>query len=254
MCSSVVAARNLSKMQKNIVVVVPTYNEKENVLKLIDAIDGLGIPLDILMVDDNSPDGTGDIIEDARKTRKNLHIIHREKKQGIGPAYIEGFKHVLSNGAYDFVVQMDADFSHNPKDIPRLIKKAEECDVAVGSRYAKGGSVSDKWSISRKLISRFGNLYARLITGLKVNDATAGFKCYKTSSLKGINLDDIFLNGYGFQIQILYELYKKGFLICEVPIFFDERLMGKSKMSLNIVGEAFFSLIILRLKSLFGSK
>ena len=247
-------ARNLNKMQKKAVVVVPTYNEKENILKLIDAIDGLGVSLDILVVDDSSPDGTGKVVEDAKKTKKNLDIIHREKKQGIGPAYIEGFKYVLNKGIYDFVVQMDADFSHNPKDVPRLIEKAEECDVVIGSRYTKGGSVSDKWNLSRKLISRFGNFYARMVTGLRANDATAGFRCYKSSSLNSINFGDIFLNGYGFQIQLLYELNKNGFSICEIPIFFDERLRGQSKMSLNIVREAFFSLIILRLKNLLRSK
>jgi dolichol-phosphate mannosyltransferase len=236
------------------VVVVPTYNEKDNIVGIIDEINRIGVPVDILVVDDNSPDGTGHIAESAKTTRPNLDIIHRKRKEGIGPAYIEGFRRILDRGGYDYVIQMDADFSHNPKDIPRLLETARRSDVVVGSRYMKGGGVSDQWGAFRKFISRGGNIYARLITGLKVKDCTAGFKCYRREALQSIDLKKIFLNGYGFQIQIIYELNKKDFSIEEIPTFFNERIKGSSKMGLDIVLEAFFSLIVMRLRDTFFTR
>ena len=238
-------------MHNNIAVIIPTYNEKDNIVRLIEEIDLLRLPVDILVVDDNSPDGTGDVVESIKKTKPNLDIIHRKKKQGIGPAYIEAFRHALKKGSYKYIIEMDADFSHNPKDIPRLIERAKQCDVIIGSRYVKGGGISNRWSFSRKFVSKFGNIYARFITGLKVNDCTAGFKCYREEALAALDFNRIFLNGYGFQVQILYELNRNKFGICEIPIFFDERIRGASKMNLHIVFEAFFSLIFMRMKDKF---
>lgn len=238
-------------MNKKTVVVVPTYNEKDNVVKLIDEINSLNLSLDILFVDDNSPDGTGGIIESIKKTKPNVNIIHREKKEGLGPAYIEAFRHILEKTGYEQVIQMDADFSHNPVDIPRLIEVVKQCDAAIGSRYIKGGGVSDKWNILRKLISKFGNFYARLITGLKIHDCTGGFRCYRRKTLEALDFSKDFLNGYGFQIQMAHELKKNNFDMHEVPIFFGERAKGYSKMNLHIIIEAFFSLISMRLKYIF---
>lgn len=233
------------------VVVIPTYNEKDNIFEMIDTISRLNPDIDILVVDDNSPDGTGGIVESLKKENPNLDIMHRKKKEGLGPAYVEAFRYILHKKNYDYVLQMDADFSHSPKDIPRLLEAVKQYDVAIGSRYVKGGGVSNQWSALRKLISKTGNLYARVITGLNIKDCTTGFKCYRKRILQSIDLNKIFLNGYGFQIQILYELNKKDFSIKEVPIFFEERIKGTSKMNLHIVWEAFFSLILMRLKDKF---
>ncbi len=230
------------------VIVIPTYNEKDNIKKLISEILKLKLPVDILVVDDNSPDGTGGIVEFMKETTPNLDIMHRKKKEGLGPAYVEAFCYILNEKKYDYIIQMDADFSHNPKDIPRLLEAAKRYDIVVGSRYIKGGGISNRWGALRKFISKAGNIYAKLITGLGVNDCTAGFKCYREKALQSIDLNKIFLNGYGFQIQMLYELDKKNFTVREIPIFFDERVEGVSKMNLHIVLEAFFSLIAMRLK------
>ncbi|MBN1353746.1 MAG: polyprenol monophosphomannose synthase [Candidatus Omnitrophica bacterium] len=241
-------------MKNRAVVVIPTYNEKDNILRLVDEISGIVPGADILVVDDNSPDGTGDIAESASKTRPNLSVLHRCRKDGLGPAYIEAFRHLLKKNKYGYVVQMDADFSHSPKDIPRLIDAAADCDVAVGSRYTKGGAVTGKWHVARKCISQFGNVYARLVTGLGIGDCTAGFKCYNARVLEKIDFNRIFLNGYGFQIQMLYESKRNDFRICEIPIFFNERAKGKSKMDITIVWEAFISLLLMRARDLFSKK
>ena len=238
-------------MAGNTIVVIPTYNEKENVVRLIDEIDKLNLPIDVLVVDDNSPDGTGSVVDSMKVKRKNIDVIHRAKKEGLGPAYIEAFRYILKKDKHDYIFEMDADFSHNPKDIPRLLEAVKNCHAAVGSRYIKGGDVSNKWSTLRKFISRSGNFYARCITGLKINDCTAGFKCYRKETLRAIDFDKIFLNGYCFQVQILYEINKKNLKICEVPIFFEERIEGTSKMNLHIVLEAFFSLMLMRARDIF---
>lgn len=238
-------------MANNIAVAIPTYNEKDNIVGMIDSLNSLELAIDIIVIDDNSPDGTGDAIESARRSRPNVDVIHRERKEGLGPAYVAAFRQILKKGTYDFVVQMDADFSHNPKDVVRLLDAAKHCDVVVGSRYVKNGGVSREWAAFRKFVSILGNLYARFITGLRVRDCTSGFKCYRRRALGAMDLDTIFLNGYGFQVQILYELNKKGALMREIPIFFEERTKGSSKMSVSIVIEAFFSLILLRLRDIF---
>ncbi len=234
-----------------IALIIPTYNEKGNVVKLIDEIDRLNLPIDVLVVDDNSPDGTGGIVESLKVTKANLDVIHRKKKEGIGPAYIEAFRYALNKQRYDYIVHMDGDFSHNPKYIPRLLEAARRYDVVVGSRYVKGGGVSHAWNILRKFLSRFGNFYVRIVTGLRLNDCTGGFRCYRTEVLKSINFSKRFLNGYGFLVQMLYETQKNNFTICEIPIFFDERIEGTSKMNLNIMLEALFSLATLRLRDKF---
>lgn len=233
-------------MENNVVVIVPTYNERDNIAKLIDEIDALRLPIDIFIVDDNSPDGTGEAVEAIKKTKVNVNIMHRNNKTGLGPAYIEAFRYVLGKAKYDYIIHMDADFSHNPKVIPRLLEAVKTCDVVIGSRYIKGGGVSGRWGFTRKFLSRFGNAYARLITGLKVNDCTGGFRCYRRAVLESIDFNKWFLNGYGFLIQMLYEVDADKFKICEVPIFFDEREKDFSKMNLHIILEAFFSLLVFR--------
>ena len=238
-------------MSNKTVIIIPTYNELQNIDKMIKEINSLGLSADILIVDDNSPDGTGNEVDELKKKIHNLDIIRRKQKEGIGPAYIEGFRYVLKNGSYDFIIQMDADFSHNPKDIPRLLEEAKNSDVVVGSRYIADGGVSNRWGNLRKAISKFGNIYARCITGVGVHDMTAGFKCYNSRVLEKVDLDRIFLNGYGFQVQILYEIAKRNFTIKEIPIFFDERTKDRSKMHLGIVAEAFFLLPLARVKSIF---
>ena len=239
-------------MDKMTAVIIPTYNEKDNIVKMIDEINALNLPIDILVVDDNSPDGTGSLVESAKASRPNLDIIHRKKKEGIGPAYTEGLRDILDKDSHDYIIQMDADFSHDPKDIPRLMEAAPRYDVVIGSRYTSGGGVAKEWSMLRKFLSKGGNLYARMITGLKAKDCTGGFRCYKKDTLRSINLGRIFLNGYGFQIQLLYELAKKKLSVGEVPIFFAERTRGTSKMNFSIILEAFLFLIILRLKDVFN--
>lgn len=245
---------NWFTVSNEIAVVIPTYNEKQNIVKLIDEIDHLNLPIDILVVDDNSPDGTGDAVESLKKKKPNLDVIHRKRKEGIGPAYIEAFRYILQKSNYRYIIQMDADFSHNPKDIPRLLEVGKESEVVVGSRYVKGGGISNQWSILRKFISRLGNFYARVITGLNIRDSTAGFKCYRKKVLQSMDFDKIFLNGYGFQIQMLHELNKNNFRICEIPIFFEERVNGASKMNFHIVLEAFFSLMYMKIRDTFVKK
>lgn len=237
-------------MDNNIALVIPTYNEKENIVKMIEMINALTLPIDILVVDDNSPDGTGRLVDSLKKEVPNISIIHRKEKKGLGPAYLDGFNKVRFDDRYKYAVQMDADFSHDPKDIGRLVNTLKEmkCDVTVGSRYVKGGGVSDKWSFFRKFISRFGNFYANIVTGLKIKDCTSGFKAYRTEALRAMDFNTISLSGYGFQIQLLQEATRKNFKICEVPIYFDERAVGKSKMNYVIIWEAFFVLAVISLK------
>ncbi|MBI2954359.1 MAG: polyprenol monophosphomannose synthase [Chloroflexi bacterium] len=221
-------------------VVLPTYNEAENLPALVSAIFDLGIDrTEILVIDDNSPDGTGQIAEElAIKHDRKLRVIHRPGKRGLGTAYVVGFRYALEHGA-DYVVQMDSDFSHSPKYIPVLLEAAKDHDIAVGSRYVTGGGVDAKWSIVRRMLSLWGNsAYARLILGLQVHDATGGFKCFRKNALAGLDLDRIESQGYAFQIEMAYACQKKGYRVKEVPIVFPDRARGKSKMSLAIALEA----------------
>ena len=223
-------------MDKKIYLVIPTYNESANIKDLINKISDLKIfGVNILVVDDNSHDGTGQIVEDLRREREDIEIMHRQSKQGLGAAYVAGFKQALSKGA-DYIMQMDADFSHDPKYLPVLLDKIENCDLVLGSRYVKGGGVKN-WNLIRRVISRLGNIYAAAVLGLKIKDLTGGFKCYRSNVLREIDLNNLSSVGYNFQIETTYLASKKGFKICEVPIIFTERTQGKSKFNFKIINE-----------------
>ena len=230
------------------IVIIPTYNERENIEKIIRAVLGLEKVFDILIIDDGSPDGTSNIV---RKLMDNefssrLHIIERSGKLGLGTAYITGFKWAIEHD-YDYIFEMDADFSHDPNDLPRLYSAChdEGYDVAIGSRYITGVNVVN-WPIGRVLMSYFASKYVRIVTGFKVHDTTAGFKCYKSRVLKTIELDKIRFKGYAFQIEMKFTAYKIGFKIKEVPVIFVNRREGVSKMSGGIFGEAFLGVMRLR--------
>lgn len=235
-----------------ILVIIPTYNESENILKIIPEIlkySDEKNSFNILVVDDNSPDGTASLVEGLQDTR--VKVLKREKKLGLGTAYVTGFKYAIEKN-YDFVFEMDADFSHDPKYIPGFIEKLNEgYDLVVGSRYVLGVSVIN-WPIRRLILSYMANIYTRMITGLKVKDTTAGYVCYKVSSLKQLNLDNIKSNGYSFQIEMKFKMYKKGFKIVEIPIIFIDRRAGESKMSKKVVREAYFMVWKLKFRSIFN--
>lgn len=231
----------------NIWVVIPTYNEKENIVKILAQIFQLGISnLRVLVVDDNSPDKTGQIVENLGASNNKIEILHRPTKSGLGKAYVAGFKKALANGA-DYIFEMDADLSHDPKYLLSFLQAIQNSDLVLGSRYVAGGGVKN-WNLTRRLISRFGNIYARLVLGLPFRDLTGGFKCYRRQVLEQINLDDLSSVGYNFQIETTYRAYRKGFRISEIPIIFTERTTGKSKFSLPIILESFWKVFILRIK------
>ena len=226
-------------------IVVPTYNEKENIEKLVAAVLDVLPKVNILILDDNSPDGTGEIADRLAETDGRIFAEHRAGKQGLGTAYIHGFKWALAEGRYDYVFEMDADFSHQPRYLPDFLEKALENDLVLGCRYMPGGGTED-WTLSRKLISRGGNLYARMVLWLPYRDLTGGFKCFSRKVLETIDLDAIQLVGYGFQIELTYRTHRAGLRIGEVPIVFPDRTEGQSKMSGAIFKEAFFGLWTLR--------
>lgn len=237
---------------KRVLVIIPTYNESENILNIIPEVlnkTTSKYEFNVLVVDDNSPDGTAGLVEGLNNS--NVNVLRREKKMGLGTAYIAGFKYAIKNG-FDFVYEMDADFSHDPKYLPEFLSKMEEgYDLVVGSRYVNGISVVN-WPIQRLFLSYFANIYTRVITGLKVHDTTAGFACYDVSKLSQINLDEVKSNGYSFQIEMKFKYYKKKFRIAEIPILFIDRRAGHSKMSKKVVYEAFYVVWKLKLKSIFG--
>ena len=230
------------------IVIIPTYNEMENIEKIIRAVFGLEKSFHILVIDDGSPDHTGDNVEELieKEFKGSLFCLHRKGKLGLGTAYITGFKWALEHG-YEYIFEMDADFSHDPNDLPRLYAAChdEGYDVAIGSRYVSGVNVVN-WPIGRVLMSYFASQYVRLVTGFKVHDTTAGFKCYKRRVLETIPLDQVRFKGYGFQIEMKFTAYKIGFKIKEVPVIFVNRREGVSKMSGGIFGEAFFGVMRLR--------
>jgi dolichol-phosphate mannosyltransferase len=233
-------------------VIVPTYNEIENIDQVIDAVMNLTPQVDLLIVDDNSPDGTGSRIKELQASHKaRLHLLEREGKLGLGTAYITGFKWAIGRG-YLYICEMDADFSHDPKDVPRLFEACnhQSADVAIGSRYISGVNVVN-WPMSRVLISYFASVYVRLITRMRVRDATAGFVCYRREVLEVINLDKIKFKGYAFQIEMKFKAWKYGFNVVELPIIFTDRRRGTSKMSGKIVSEAIFGVIGLKVRSMF---
>jgi dolichol-phosphate mannosyltransferase len=231
--------------------VVPTYNERENLAPLVSAVLSQGEMFDVLVVDDNSPDGTGDLADELAAGSARVHVLHRAGRMGLGTAYVAGFRHGLAAG-YDYLFEMDADFSHDPAYLPRLLERiADGYDVAIGSRNIPGGGVVN-WPLGRRLLSRGGSLYAGFILGLSVTDATGGFKCFKREVLEAIDLGALRSNGYAFQIEVSYRCQQLGFRIGEVPIIFADRVLGGSKMSRKIVLEAVGMVWKLRLETLFG--
>lgn len=227
------------------IVVIPTYNESKNILRIIDKIFSVHDTIDVLVVDDNSPDGTGKLVRDKKSESDRIHLIEREGKMGLGTAYIAGFKYALARN-YDYIMEMDADFSHNPEEIPNFLREIQEFDLVLGSRYIKGVNVVN-WPLKRLLLSYGANLYTRIITGMDVKDATGGFKCFRSTALSLINFDEVKSNGYSFQIEMTYRLWKKGAKVKEIPIIFVDRMEGVSKMSKKIVYEAIFMVWKLKL-------
>ena len=230
------------------IVVVPTYNEKENVQGIINAVLNVSDNLGILIVDDNSPDGTGSIAQALAEVNDRVHVLHREGKMGLGSAYIAGFKWVLSNTQAKYIFEMDADFSHNPEDILIFLNEISDNDLVVGSRYLKGITVVN-WPLRRLILSYGANIYTKIITGLPLTDSTGGFKCFRREVLQEMPLDRIRSDGYSFQIEMNYLCWKKGFRIKEIPIVFTDRRVGVSKMSKKIVWEAVFLVWRLRFMS-----
>lgn len=238
------------------IVVIPTYDEKDNVMKMANAVfaaaqEMASGSLEILFVDDNSPDGTGDVIEQMMKTEPRIHCLHREKKEGLGRAYVAGFAQAIALGA-DLVVQMDCDFSHDPKDVPRLVAAmtpdaAPAPDLVIGSRYVKGGDTPG-WPFKRRLISRAGGIFIRLVTGMPLRDTTGGFKCWRTSTLKKIDFETVGSKGYSFQLEMNHRTWKAGCTIREIPIIFTDRVAGYSKITAGIATES----IKIALKLRFG--
>jgi dolichol-phosphate mannosyltransferase len=232
----------------NSLIVIPTYNESDNIERLVKALFDLGQELEVLIVDDNSPDGTGAMADGLAAADDRVHVLHRPGKLGLGSAYIQGFKFALERG-YDLIFEMDADFSHDPSYIPHFLEKIREYDVVLGSRYVQGVNVIN-WPMSRLLLSYFANVYSRIVTGLPIKDATGGFKCFRSSALKAIDLDQVKSDGYSFQIEMTFKCWRRGFRICEMPIIFYDRQKGHSKMSKRIVREAVWMVWRLRLLSL----
>ena len=225
--------------------VLPTYNEAENVEPLVEAARAKLPPAaQVLIVDDSSPDGTGKVADRLAERHENVQVLHRARKEGLGPAYIAGFRYALERGA-GFVLEMDSDFSHDPAYLPRLLDAAQRADLVLGSRYVAGGGVSD-WGPLRRAVSRGGSTYARWVLGLDVRDLTGGFKCFRREVLEAIDLDQISARGYAFQVEMTYRAIHRGFEVVEVPIVFRERRVGTSKMDLSIVAEAVWRLPLLR--------
>lgn len=238
-------------MPEKSLVIIPTYNELENLQKMIpEILERYKNGLDILIVDDNSPDGTAGFVKEYMKSSERVHLLQREKKMGLGTAYIAGFKYALEHN-FDYIFEMDADFSHDPKELKNFLKAIKNYDLVLGSRYIKGVNVVN-WPMRRLILSYFANIYTQVVTGLPVKDATGGFKCFRRKVLESINLDKIKSNGYAFQIEMTYKAFKKGFKIGEIPIIFIDRTTGTSKMSKKIVREAIFMVWKLRLRSIIG--
>jgi dolichol-phosphate mannosyltransferase len=227
------------------VVVLPTYNEAGNLERIVRAILARA-DVEVLVVDDNSPDGTGAIADRLAAEFGAVEVLHRKRKEGLGPAYLAGFERALANGA-DLIVEMDADFSHDPDDLPRLLAAAEGADLVLGSRYVRGGGVVD-WGLFRRALSRGGSLYARLILGVAVRDLTGGFKCFRRQVLEAIAPGDVRAGGYAFQIELTYRAIRAGFRVIEVPIVFRDRAVGRSKMTAGIALEAVWRVPALRLR------
>lgn len=238
-------------MPERTVVIVPTYNEKENIERIIDAILAQDASIDVLVVDDGSPDGTGEIVDGIAARNPRVSAIHRAGKLGLGTAYVAGFKWALARD-YQFIMEMDADFSHNPKRLPEFLEAIQTADLVIGSRYQNGQVNVVNWPMGRLFLSYSANIYARRVTGVPIFDATGGFKCFRRVVLESIDLDDIKSNGYAFQIEMTVRAWKKGFRIVEIPIVFVDRTEGSSKMSKRIVREAVWMVWRLRWWSIRG--
>jgi len=245
-----VSLLHLSSMS-NALVIIPTYNEIENISKMLDTVMNLNEGFDVLIVDDGSPDGTAQVVREKMDAfGGRIHLEERTGKLGLGTAYIHGFMWALARG-YEYIFEMDCDFSHDPNDLARLKKACEEgADLSIGSRYVKGVNVVN-WPMSRVLLSYFASVYVRFITGMPIQDATAGFKCYKRATLEGINFDKIHFVGYAFQIEMKFKVWQRKMSIVEVPVIFTDRTEGQSKMSSGIIKEAIFGVIKLKLWSFF---
>jgi dolichol-phosphate mannosyltransferase len=237
-------------MPEKSLIITPTFNELSNIKKIIPDILGRYENIDILVVDDNSPDGTGTYVEELSKKNERIKIIKRPAKLGLGTAYVEGFKYALMNN-YDYIFEMDADYSHDPKEIKNFLEAIRNYDLVIGSRYKTGVNVIN-WPMRRLLLSYFANKYTRVITGLPVRDATGGYKCFRRKVLESINFDNVKSNGYAFQIEMSFKAWKKGFKLGEIPIIFIDRVSGSSKMSKKIVREAIFMVWKLRIRSALG--
>lgn len=237
-------------MAEKALVLLPTYNEKENIERIIPLILKQDDRLFILVIDDNSPDGTGEIADRISEENPRVFVLHREKKEGLGQAYIAGFKWALERD-YDYIFEMDADFSHDPKYLPDFLENIKEADIVLGSRYISGVNVVN-WPMMRLLLSYYANAYTRFVTGLPLRDATGGFKCFRREVLEAVNFDEVRSNGYSFQIEMSFRAHKKGFKIKEIPIIFVDRTAGESKMSKKIVREAVIMVWRLRLWDILG--
>lgn len=238
-------------MPDRAVVIVPTYNERENILKLIDAVLAQSPILEILVVDDGSPDGTGALVDERAAVDSRVHIIHREKKLGLGTAYLAGFQWALAR-PYEFIFEMDADFSHDPQHLPQFLSSIENADLVIGSRYRDRRVTVVNWPIERLLLSYFANVYARFVTRLPIFDTTAGYKCFRRKVLESVDLSDVRSNGYAFQIEMHFRVWRQNFRIVEIPIVFVDRTEGTSKMSRKIVREAVWMVWRLRWWALTG--
>jgi dolichol-phosphate mannosyltransferase len=231
------------------VVCLPTYNERENLERMLRALADKGVS--VLVIDDNSPDGTGELADRLAAELDQVQVLHRDRKEGLGPAYLAGFRHALTDPTVELVLEMDADFSHDPEDVPRLIRAAGEADVVLGSRYVTGGSIAN-WGPLRRFVSAGGSFYARQVLGVSVHDLTGGFKCIRREVLETLDLDAITSRGYAFQIEATYRALRAGFRVLEVPITFADREHGGSKMSRGIVLEAIWKVPALRVRALTG--
>jgi dolichol-phosphate mannosyltransferase len=235
-------------MDVRVTICLPTYNERENLEPMVRALGEQDVS--VLVIDDSSPDGTGELADRLAGELDHVHVLHRERKEGLGPAYLAGFRHALAGGA-ELILEMDADFSHDPNDVPRLIERASEADIVLGSRYVEGGSIRN-WGRLRRFVSAGGSAYARRVLGVHVRDLTGGFKCFRREALETIDLDAITSRGYAFQIETTYRALRAGFRVIEVPIAFVDRERGGSKMSRRIVLEAIWRVPMLRLRAVFG--
>ena len=235
---------------KRVLIIIPTYNERENVQQIVSAVLPVDPRINVLIVDDNSPDGTGEIADRLSAEDNRVNVLHRQNKEGLGRAYIAGFRWALEHG-FDYIFEMDADFSHDPKFLPDFLREIEHYDLVLGSRYISGVNVVN-WPMSRLLLSYCANIYSRIITGLPIKDATGGFKCFRRKVLETINLDAVQSSGYSFQIEMSARAYNHGFKLKEIPIVFVDRMAGQSKMSKKIMREAIWMVWWIRLKTIFG--